>query len=119
MTAPRIGVTGPAWLHITGKGDQLSAGLDILNPSICCGNGPPSDNPKRKPLLFEARIAMGPCRYPVVRFQSHALLGCAKKYAILFSGKEDEPAIREYTLMVFDRYSRRYLTQPEGKRAFC
>jgi hypothetical protein len=35
----------------------------------------------------------------------------------LFSGKEDESAMREYTFTVFDRDGGHNLTRPEGKKA--
>jgi hypothetical protein len=44
-------------------------------------------------------------------------LGRVNTIEFFFSGKEDESAVREYSLTVFDRDGRHNLTQPEGKKA--
>jgi hypothetical protein len=42
--------------------------------------------------------------------------GAVSKSGFLFVGKENEPVMREYALVVFDRYGGRSLTQPTGER---
>jgi hypothetical protein len=43
-------------------------------------------------------------------------LGAVSKLGFSFVGKENKPAMREYTLLVFDRHGGRSLTMPTNEK---